>query len=276
VPFFDQKRRSRQNQQALALVLPEHEQSPSFSLCERKLWVNLISAAMDEASSNSSQVKPEQRRSNRFPVVVPVQAKWQEASGKIVVQNAQAREVNKHGGLLDMSTFPSVGSQLELTNLISNETYRARVVGVRRSADNRVLGVAIDLLIPSETFWGVNFQLRKTSNELMQLEQAIRTGGIDQRILTDFRDAVDHVRKTAWAVQEWQERQIQHHDPHTLLPLLITERIRRAGQLGDAIVADLNANEATRETPGIEHLYETVCRLHGLLSELLRDVAKLS
>ena len=231
---------------------------------------------MDEVSSNSPQVKPEQRRSNRFPVVVPVQAKWQDTNGKIVVQNAQAREVNKHGGLLDMPTFPSVGSQLELTNLISNETYRARVVGIRRSADNRIVGVAIDLLIPSETFWGVNFQLRKTSNELMQLEQAIRTGGIDQRILTDFRDAVDHVRKTAWAVQEWQEREIQHHDPHTLLPLLITERIRRAGQLGDAIVSDLHANEVNRETPGIERLYETVSRLHALLSEFLKDVAKLS
>ena len=226
---------------------------------------------MDEVSSNSPHAKPEQRRSSRFPVVVPVQAKWQDANGKSVVQNAQAREVNAHGGLLDMATFPSVGSHLELTNLISGETYRARVVGIRRSVENHPLGVAIDLLIPSETFWGVNFQLRKTSNELMQLEQAIRTGGIDHRILVDFRDAVDHVRKTAWAVQEWQERQIQHHDPHTVLPLLTTERIRRAAQLGDAIVSDLTANEVNRDTPGIERLYAAVTRMQQLLSDLFRD-----
>jgi hypothetical protein len=229
---------------------------------------------MDEVPPNTHPAKTEQRRSSRFPVVVPVQAKWLDASGQSVVQNAQAREVNAHGGLLDMTTFPSVGSQLELTNLMSGETYRARVVGIRRSAENRPLGVAIDLLIPSETFWGVNFQLRKTSNELFLLEQAIRTGGIDHRILTDFRDAVDHVRKTAWAVQEWQERQIKHHDPHTLLPLLTTERIRRAAQLAEAIVSDLTTNEVNRETPGIDRLYEALCKLHGLLSELLSDAAK--
>jgi hypothetical protein len=226
---------------------------------------------MDEILSNPPSSRPEQRRSSRFPVVVPVQAKWQDANGKSIIQTAQAREVNAHGGLLDMSTFPSVGSQLELTNLISGETYRARVVGIRRSTENHVLGVAIDLLIPSETFWGVNFQLRKTSNELLQLEQAIRSGGIDNRILLDFRDAVDHVRKTAWAVQEWQERQIQHHDPHTVLPLLTTERIRRAAQLGEAIVSDLTAQEVNRETPGVDRLYAAVSRMQQLLTDLFKE-----
>jgi hypothetical protein len=212
--------------------------------------------------------KTEQRRGNRFPVIVPVQAKWQEATGRIVVEAAQAREVNAQGGLLDMQNFPSVGSQLELTNLLSGETYRARVVAIRRK-ENRVVGVAVELLIASETFWGVNFQLKKTSAELLRLEQAIRTGGIDQRILIDFRDAVDHVRKTAWAVQEWQEREITHHDPHTLLPLLTTERIRRAAQLGNAIVSDLTAREVTRETPGLDKLFDAVQRMHKLLADLL-------
>ena len=225
---------------------------------------------MDETNSTS---RTEQRRSSRFPVVVPVQAKWQDAQGKSVIQTAQAREVNAHGGLLDMATFPSVGSQLELTNLISGETYRARVVGVRRSADNRVLGVAIGLLIPSESFWGVNFQLRKTSNELVQLEQAIRSGGIDPRILMDFRDAVDYVRKTAWAVQEWQERQIQHHDPHTVLPLLTTERIRRATQLSEAIIADLVSQAVNAETPGIDRLLAAVNQLQQRLNDLVKDAA---
>jgi len=225
---------------------------------------------VEELSTAPPPPKTEQRRGSRFPVIVPVQAKWQEATGRTVVENAQAREVNAQGGLLDMKTFPSVGSQLELTNLLSGETYRARVVAIRRK-EGRVVGVAIELLIPSETFWGVNFQLKKTSAELLQLEHSIRTGGIDQRILMDFRDAVDHVRKTAWAVQEWQERQITHHDPHTLLPLLTSERIRRAAQLGNAIVSDLTAHEVTRETPGVSRLFEAVQRMHQLLAELLRE-----
>ena len=214
--------------------------------------------------------RTEQRRGSRFPVIVPVQAKWQEATGRIVVENAQAREVNAQGGLLDMQNFPSVGSQLELTNLLSGETYRARVVGIRRN-EGRVVGVAVELLIASDTFWGVNFQLKKTSSELFQLEHTMRTGGIDQRILMDFRDAVDHVRKTAWAVQEWQERQINHHDPHTLLPLLTSERIRRAAQLGTAIVSDLTSREVTRETPGVDKLFDAVQRMHKLLADLLQE-----
>ncbi len=153
------------------------------------------------------------------------------------------------GGLLDMKIFPSVGSHMELTNLLSGETYRARVVAIRRK-EGQVLGVAVELLIPSETFWGVNFQLKKTSAELLQLEHAIRTGGIDQRILTDFRDAVDHVRKTAWAVQEWQERQITRHDPNS-------------------IVSDLTNHEVTRETPGVDQLFDAVQRMQQLLADLL-------
>ncbi len=224
---------------------------------------------MEELITPPLPPKADQRRGSRFPVVVPVQAKWQEASGRIVIESAQAREVNMQGGLLDMKIFPSVGSQMELTNLLSGETYRARVVAIRRK-DGKVIGVAVELLIPSESFWGVNFQLKKTSAELLQLEQAMRTGGVDQRVLMDFRDAVDHVRKTAWAVQEWQERQITNHDTHTLLPLLTSERIRRATQLGNAIVSDLTTNEVSRETPGISQLFDVVQRLHQLLADLLR------
>jgi len=54
-----------------------------------------------------------------------------------------------------MKSFPSVGSQLELTNLLSSETYRARVVGIRRK-EGVILGVAVELLIPSETLLGAS------------------------------------------------------------------------------------------------------------------------
>src|SRR6202171_5904710 len=121
---------------------------------------------MEELVTPPPTTKTDQRRGSRFPVIVPVQAKWQEATGRIVVENAQAREVNTQGGLLDMPNFPSVGSQLELTNLLSGETYRARVVAIRRK-DGHILGVAVELLIPSESFWGVNFQLKRTSAELL-------------------------------------------------------------------------------------------------------------
>ncbi len=226
---------------------------------------------MEEGPADRPAIKTEHRRGSRFPVVVPVDVKWQEPGGRTVKEAAEAKEVNAQGGLLDMKTHPRVGTKLELTNLLSGEAAEARVVAMRSSKEATALGVAVELLVPNETFWGVNFQLRKTSAELVKIEQAIKSGGVEPRILTEFRDAVDYVRKTAWAVQEWQERQLQHHDPHTVLPLLIAERIRRATQLNKAITTDLATHEVTRETTGIDEFFRSVESLYQRVADLFRD-----
>jgi hypothetical protein len=173
--------------------------------------------------------------------------------------------------LVEIKTYPAVGSQIELTNFLSHQTTQARVVGLRRTSEGRVLGVAVELLVPSETFWGANFQLKKTCADLVKLEYDMRSGPIDPRILREFRDAVDNVRKTAWAVQEWQERQSWHHDPYTVLPLLTAERNRRATQLCDAITTDSAAHEVTRRTVGIDEFFRAVERVHQSLLDLFKD-----
>ncbi len=227
---------------------------------------------MDEMTENGPPIKTEKRRGVRFPVVVPVEAKWQEASGKNIKEAANAIEVNAQGGLLEMKNYPSVGSHLDLTNLLSGESFRARVVGTRRSTGGHVLGVAVELVIPSDTFWGVNFRLKKTSAELVRLHHALQSGSnLDPRILREFRDAVDYVRKTAWAAEEWQERQLQRRDPHTVLPLITAERIRRATQLSEAISDDLAAHEVSAETAGMLEFFRALERLHQNLADVFRD-----
>lgn len=225
---------------------------------------------MTQPIANQPSSTAEKRRSRRFPFISSVEATWQEVDGKVFREAGRATEVNAQGGLLEMKTYPAVGSQIELTNFLSHESSQARVVGLRRS-EGRVLGVAVELLVPSETFWGVNFQLKKTCADLVKLEYDMRSGPVDPRILTEFRDAVDHVRKTAWAVQEWQERQSRHHDPHTVLPLLTAERIRRATQLCDAITTDSAVHEVTRGTVGIDEFFRAVERVHQSLLDLFRD-----
>lgn len=59
-------------------------------------------------------------------------------------------------------------------------------------------------------------------------------------------------------VQEWQERQLQKHDPRTVLRLLSAERIRRATQLNKAIATDLAGRELASETAGLEELFRAV------------------
>ncbi len=226
---------------------------------------------MAQPIANQPSSSSGKRRSRRFPFISPVEATWQEANGKIFREAGQATEVNAQGGLLEMKAYPPVGTQIELTNLASHETSQARVVGVRRNTEGRLLGVAIELFVPSETFWGVNLQLKKTCADLVRLEYDMRSGPVDSRILGEFRDAVDNVRKTSWAVQEWQERQSRQQDPQTVLPLLTAERLRRATQLCDAITADLAAHEVARETVGIDEFFRAAERVHQSLLDLLRD-----
>ena len=226
---------------------------------------------MSQPIGNQPSSTAGKRRSRRFPFISPVEATWQEANGKIFREAGQATEVNAQGGLLEMKAYPAVGSQIELTNLLSRESSHARVVGVRRNTEGRLLGVAVELLVPSETFWGMNFQLKKACADLVKLEYDMRSGPMDERILKEFRDAVDNVRKTAWAVQEWQERQSRQQDPHTVLPLLTAERIRRATQLCDAISAAATAHELARETVGIEEFLQAVERVHQSLLDLFKE-----
>jgi hypothetical protein len=222
----------------------------------------------DRPSRDPRFPEREQRRSGRFSVVVPIEVKWQAPDGATFRENAEALEVNLHGALVRMKTPPPVGTSLELTNRVSGEVVPARAVALRGS---RLMEVAIEIITPSETFWGVTFRLKKTTSDLRVLEEDIKSGGADPRVLREFRDAVDYIRKTAWVVYEWQERQLKHKDASTVLSLLLTERLRRATQLNDAIVANLDAGELPLETPRIAELLSSAERLVQHLRSLRND-----
>ena len=72
------------------------------------------------AQANQPSPTAGKRRSRRFPFISQVEATWQEADGKIFREAGRATEVNAQGGLLEMKTYPAVGSQIELTNLLSH------------------------------------------------------------------------------------------------------------------------------------------------------------
>lgn len=209
------------------------------------------------------------RRSQRFPVVIPVEVSWQGPDGRRHQDAAQAGEANTHGGVLSMNTTPPVGAEIELTSRLSGETALARVVGLRRGESGAAFRVAVELVLPSESFWGVTFRLKKTTSELLKLEQAMQAGDLDLRALREFRDAVDHVRKTAWVVQEWRERQAQGKEAFTVLSMLTLERIRRATQLASDLATDLETHEVTRATAGLGNLLHAAERLYLRLRELL-------
>ena len=109
-------------------------------------------------------------------------------------------------------------------------------------------------------------RLQRVGNELLELDQAIRSGDIDVRLLEGFRQAIDHVRETTWAVQQWIELRAQERDAYGVLPRLTVERIRRATQLNNDLALDLDATEVTMETEGIENLRQSVRGLYKRLT----------
>jgi hypothetical protein len=198
-----------------------------------------------------------------------VKVKWLKPGGAGVIEFAEAKEVNMHGGLLDMKGRPAINSVIELTNLSSTKTASARVVSLRPSKKSEV-GVAIELLTPSSTFWGVTFRLKIAIDDLLKLEEAIRAGGMDPRALREFRDAVDYVRTTAWALQELQERQAHQRDTATVRSLLTDERVRRATQLSKVLASDLDSHEVTDRTAGAGDLYRAIEGLYQRLAGLFK------
>jgi len=224
----------------------------------------------DKSAAELPVSKGKNRRSDRYPVAVPVQVKWLEPSGAGVIEFAEAKEVNKHGGLLDMRGRPAIGSIIELTNLTSTKTASARVVSPRAAKESGALGVAVELLTASETFWGVTFRLKMAIDDLLKLEKAIRPGGMDPRVLREFRDAVDYVRKTAWALQELEERKAHQRDTATVRSLLTDERVRRATQLSNALASDLDSHEVTDATPGTGDLFRAIEGVYQRLAGLFK------
>src|ERR1700693_1588973 len=110
---------------------------------------------MENPTANSCAARVEHRRSKRFLVAVATEVKWHGPGGVRIKEKAQAEEVNAHGGLLRMDTYPTVGDIIELTNLISAESVEGRVLAMRGSTAN-AQGMVVELIVPSETFWGMN------------------------------------------------------------------------------------------------------------------------
>jgi hypothetical protein len=215
--------------------------------------------------------KTERRKSSRFLVSVPIEASWRGLDGLAVKEQAIAKQVNANGGLLEMSSYPDVGSRITLTNFLSAEAAEARVLATPTSRDGVLRGIVVELITPSESFWGVNLQVKKTSVELQKLEQSLRSEGIDFRLLSEFRDTVDYIRQAAVAVQQLREHQLRGRDESEIVTVLITERIRRITTLCLDLTADLDAGRVTNDTRGVEELYHSLEQACDRLKHLIKS-----
>jgi len=123
----------------------------------------------------------------------------------------------------------------------------------------------------SESPQSITERLESSTKELQQLEMLVKSGDLDSRVLNEFRNAVDHIRSTTWAVQRWLG--LSHEsggDPFSVLPILAEERVRRATQIAKDLALDLQAADVGIETKGIGELLRAVEDLRERLTAILK------
>jgi len=117
----------------------------------------------------------------------------------------------------------------------------------------------------------ITARLEAATGELHQLEELVKSGNLDARVLSEFRNAVDHIRNTTWAVQKWIGLSDESGgDPFSVLPIMSAERVKRATQICTDLALDLQTVDVGIETPGITGLYNAVEDLHRRLGALLK------
>ena len=116
-------------------------------------------------------------------------------------------------------------------------------------------------------------KIMRAISELNDLEQNLVKDRIDPRLIAQLHDSVEHLRQTAWTVQQWVDLHSSGGDPFDVLPQLEAERMHMLGKLAHNVTADIDATSINRYTLGISDLYETIQQLYRRLRKMLVDDA---
>jgi len=242
----------------------KRSQGAGNSVAER----NPVTIKKRAMSSDGSMV--ERRKNRRFSLAVPIEVSWRGSDGIAVKEDAVAKQVNANGGFLEMSVYPELGSRVTLANFLSAQTAEARVLASPHAREGVANGIVVELIVPDDSFWGVNLQVKKTGVELQNLEKALQSEGIDLRLLKEYRDAVNTIRTAAGAVQQLRECQLRGLDDAELVAVLTTERIRRTVDLCMEVITDVDAGRVKNESKGVEELHEATEQLRDRLRRVLK------
>jgi hypothetical protein len=115
--------------------------------------------------------------------------------------------------------------------------------------------------------------IMRAIGELTEMEQNLVKARIDPRLIAQLHDAVEHVRQTAWTVQQWVDLHMSGGDPFDVLPQLEAERMHMLRKLAHNVTADIDAEGINHYTLGISDLYETVDQLYRRLRKMLVEDA---
>jgi len=114
-------------------------------------------------------------------------------------------------------------------------------------------------------------RLRQASGDLRQLEEEIKTGMVDVRVLVEFREAMNHARQTAYAIEKWiHEDKKAGGKPYQVIEMVVSERMRVLKQLSHDLINDIDNGDLSYETQGTAELYALVRSLEERLSRFVK------
>src|SRR5262245_52478588 len=84
-------------------------------------------------------------------------------------------------------------------------------------------------------------KLIELTSELRALDLELKSGETPEApLLREFRQALDHVRMTAWTTNELMDARQARKDPQTVLSFLTSERLRRFTQMVKDLCNDID------------------------------------
>ncbi|MFY9674788.1 MAG: hypothetical protein WB817_05335 [Terriglobales bacterium] len=120
----------------------------------------------------------------------------------------------------------------------------------------------------SKTTPELSSRLRKNDEELKNLQNSVKTGMINVKVLMDFRTATERARQASAAVQQWLEAQGKGEDPYKLMEQVVKHRVEMATQLIRDLSVDLESLDVDFDTPGLPALNDAVRTLGERLEKL--------
>ncbi len=207
---------------------------------------------------NSEGREVERRKSRRLPVTVPVEVSWRGPDGLALKEEATARQVNENGAFLKMSKYPDVGTRVTLANFLSAQTAEARVLAAPNTRSGVASGIVVELVVPSEVFWGIDLQVNKTVVELQNLENALKAQDVDVRLVREYRSAIDNILSLMETLRQHRVSTSSTSDDRETLRELAEDRVRRSNQLCMDVIADIDAGRIPDNAASVQELSETV------------------
>jgi hypothetical protein len=125
--------------------------------------------------------------------------------------------------------------------------------------------------VKSESNTGMATHLESAIAQLLAVHEMLSSDSpaVDGRALSDFRDALNRVRNTAWAAQKFVASSTFDDVPAGLSSFLASERVRCAFQLCSSLKEDLQRQDIEFQKGQLLELQVAVTGLSKQLHELL-------